>query len=147
MQGSGVRAFFAPGLNPVDAILAMIDSAERTIVVAQFTFTLRVLADAIGQAIRRGVKVRVLLDQMQSQVRGSMIVYLKALEAEVRVDKEPGLMHLKYCIVDNARMVTGSFNWTKQATRLNRENLLVIEIPEIVKLHVQNFEEIWQSAE
>lgn len=147
MQGNGVRAFFAPGMNPVDAILALIDGAEQTLAIAQYTFTLRVLADAVGAAIKRGVKVRVLLDEVQSRIRGSMILYLQALGAQVRIDKEPGLMHLKYAVVDGNRLVIGSFNWTTAATRLNRENLLVIEIPEIVKQHVQNFEEIWQSAE
>ena len=45
-------------------------------------------------------------------------------------------------IIDQATIITGSFNFTKAAEEKNAENLLVIKgDPELVKKYRDNFEE------
>ncbi|HZD41304.1 MAG TPA: phospholipase D-like domain-containing protein, partial [Terriglobales bacterium] len=41
------------------------------------------------------------------------------------VDKERGLMHQKFAVIDRQTVFTGSYNWTHAAESLNDENLLL----------------------
>ena len=39
-------------------------------------------------------------------------------------EKEPGLMHQKFAVIDRKIVFTGSYNWTRSADNANDENLL-----------------------
>jgi len=50
------------------------------------------------------------------------------------------IAHNKIMIIDNATIITGSFNFTKAAEERNAENLLVLkDAPDLVKLYTENF--------
>ena len=53
-------------------------------------------------------------------------------------------MHHKFVIVDNVTLITGSFNWTRQAVVGNRENVLVTNNDEIVQPYIQEFKKLWE---
>ena len=53
----------------------------------------------------------------------------------VNIDKIPykavrgtrgGIMHNKYCIIDNQKVITGSYNWSEKAENKNDENEAVM---------------------
>jgi cardiolipin hydrolase len=54
-------------------------------------------------------------------------------------------MHHKYAVIDEAVVVTGSFNWTTQAVKNNNENVLFIENDFVAKEYSNNFENMWNS--
>lgn len=54
-------------------------------------------------------------------------------------------MHHKFAIIDKKLLLTGSLNWTTQAIQHNRENVLVLEDAEYVKLFLEEFEKIWEN--
>lgn len=64
---------------------------------------------------------------------------------EVRHDQDEGYMHHKFAIVDRKVMITGSLNWTTQAIQSNRENVLIIEDPDCVKVFLAEFEKLWEN--
>ena len=37
-----------------------------------------------------------------------------------------GLMHNKYCVIDNQKVITGSYNWSENAENKNDENAAVM---------------------
>ena len=41
-----------------------------------------------------------------------------------------GLMHDKFCIIDNQIVITGSYNWTNNAEHRNDENISTAKDPE-----------------
>lgn len=50
------------------------------------------------------------------------------------------LMHNKFCIIDNQKVITGSYNWTFKA-RMNDENIIVIESqPNVSAKFIEKFE-------
>jgi len=52
------------------------------------------------------------------------------------------LMHNKFCIIDNQKVITGSYNWTFKA-RMNDENIIVIENqPSVTSKFIDKFEKI-----
>ena len=54
-------------------------------------------------------------------------------------------MHHKFAIVDGKVLITGSLNWTTQAIQNNRENVLITEDEEYVRLFREEFERIWEE--
>jgi mitochondrial cardiolipin hydrolase len=52
-------------------------------------------------------------------------------------------MHHKFVVIDGRLLVTGSFNWTRQAIMGNRENLIVTDLPELVSSYLSEFEQLW----
>ncbi|XP_045149240.1 mitochondrial cardiolipin hydrolase [Echinops telfairi] len=64
---------------------------------------------------------------------------------QVRHDQDLGYMHHKFAIVDKKVLITGSLNWTTQAIQNNRENVLIMEDDEYVRLFLEEFERIWEE--
>ena len=65
------------------------------------------------------MRVRVLSDAEKSQDRGSDIRALEQVGIPVVLDDGPAHMHHKFAVFDSSRVLTGSFNWTRSATREN----------------------------
>jgi phosphatidylserine/phosphatidylglycerophosphate/cardiolipin synthase-like enzyme len=74
-----------------------------------------------------------------------VLVYDKEADVEgLAVEKVPskGLMHDKFCILDDRTVITGSMNPTINDIERNDNNLLVIESPSMAKRYTQEFEEL-----
>ncbi len=56
-----------------------------------------------------------------------------------------GIMHNKYCIIDNRVLITGSYNWSAAAEYSNDENALFLEGAPIIQDYAADFERLWQS--
>ncbi|MFP5043113.1 phospholipase D-like domain-containing protein [Parasediminibacterium sp. JCM 36343] len=56
------------------------------------------------------------------------------------------IMHHKFCIIDDTKVITGSYNWTVKARRYNKENILCIEDEAIVKDFKDEFESLSKNS-
>lgn len=136
------RALFSPEGGCEDEIINAIDNARRNIDISVYRFTNRDIARALQEANKRGVKIRVLLDR--SQEIKKLPLDLKGKNIEVRQDKRKyGLMHNKFMIIDRKMVVAGSYNWTDEAEKVNRENLIVI--PHSMRFK-REFEWLWYNG-
>ncbi len=54
-------------------------------------------------------------------------------------------MHHKFAILDEAVVITGSFNWTTQAVKNNQENILFFENEKIAKSYTDEYNRLWKS--
>lgn len=163
-KGGAVEVLFAPTHDKrmIQARLTdEIGSAKREIVVAVYQFTSRQLADALANARRRGVDVRVLVDGTQAADRGIYGEALKILESggvalrrvyPAGVDKKGAKMtaqtprfHHKFCVIDGERLITGSYNWTVQADTDNHENVVLLSKRDVAKQYLDRFEETWKD--
>ena len=146
-----VVVFFSPKGGCTDAVIYQLDRAKKSIDVAMYAFTSRPIAKALVRAYRRGVKVRVILDRKFALgSRYSKHNYLMKRGIPVKLVSPPpgmrgrvGLMHHKFAVVDGRVLLTGSFNWTASAEKLNYENLLVFESEKIAAIYEGEFERIW----
>ena len=50
-------------------------------------------------------------------------------------------------LFDRARLITGSYNWTRSAAEHNHENLVVSEDEELVRAFGKTFERLWSNFE
>jgi phosphatidylserine/phosphatidylglycerophosphate/cardiolipin synthase-like enzyme len=54
-------------------------------------------------------------------------------------------MHRKFCIIDNHVVITGSYNWTKNAAERNDENIMIVQDWAMANQHTREFMDIWNS--
>lgn len=130
---------FSPGGNCERLILKAIASAKLAIWVQAYSFTSKTVAGALIDAHRRGVRVRVLCDKSQFSSPHSVVLDLKRAGIEVAPDRVPGLAHNKIMLIDQSRVLMGSYNFTNAANRSNAENLLYIQDPKLHKIYLENW--------
>mmetsp|Transcript_8326 Transcript_8326/g.8221 ORF Transcript_8326/g.8221 Transcript_8326/m.8221 type:complete len:451 (-) Transcript_8326:29-1381(-) len=141
-------AFFFPSGESELKLCCYLNKAVKTMLVCVFTITNNNLADAIRDAVKRGVDVRVISDDECMKMLGSDVKLLHDEGIPVRVDLDPHAhMHNKFVVIDDYLLLTGSFNWTKQAAYKNCENLTVIDDPPLCKLYTEEFNKLWKQFE
>lgn len=145
-----VQTYFSPEDKPIPAIVALIDSATEDIDLMCFVFSSREICDALLAAHKRGVKVRVLLDNVFSSnavtKRWECVPFkeLKAAGVACKYDDENSKLHHKVIIVDRKRVLTGSFNFSANAANENDENALIIHSPAVARRYHFEFERLWK---
>lgn len=145
-MGSEVGVYFSPRGGCQEAIIREINQAKATIDVAMYYFTSWPLAEALIEAERRGVEVRVYLDESQDGYKYSKAKEISDSGAEVRFEDHPGKMHNKFAVIDGKVLIAGSYNWTKAAEEKNDENVLVIRDEVLTEVFGKKFEEYWGVA-
>ena len=53
----------------------------------------------------------------------------------------------KFALIDNRRVITGSFNWSPSAAHTNDETLLMIHSAQLAKHFTREMERLWDSTE
>jgi phosphatidylserine/phosphatidylglycerophosphate/cardiolipin synthase-like enzyme len=119
-----VTAFFSPGGGIERQIVSLIDSAITSIEMAAHDFTNVFIGKALVEAVKRGVKVSVVLDRTETIAKQAEVHdALEKAGADVRLISPPkGLMHDKYIIVDGSTVEWGSYNYTEPSETANYEN-------------------------
>ena len=78
------------------------------------------------------------------RVAGSAVPKLKRAGVDVREDGNCGLMHDKVFVVDGQTVITGSFNWTRQAQEANDENPVFVDNPWLAQCYDDEFARIYE---
>jgi len=141
-----LNIFFSPEDDVERIIVKMIEKAETSIDFLAFSFTSAPIADAIIKKMKSGVKVRGVYDGSGASGTGSQYVKLVLEGAEIRIRKGAGVMHNKVFIIDGKRVITGSYNFTKAASKKNDENIAVIGSFEIASIFSGEFEKIYSKS-
>lgn len=134
---------FSPGEDCLEAIRDEFARARRKVDVCVFTITDDRIRAAMLDARRRGVVIRVISDNDKAMDEGSDIEPLRRAGVEVRVDQTEAHMHHKFALYDDARLLSGSYNWTRSAANYNQENLIVTADRTIVERFRAEFERLW----
>ena len=123
-SSSSVTALYSPGGGIERHVVSLINSAISGIEMAAYAFTNIFIEKALLEAIKRGVKVELVLDRSETQ--GQQATLHDSLEkagADIRLISPPGgIMHDKYMIVDGKTLEWGSYNYTERAENSNFEN-------------------------
>ena len=128
-------------------IRAELASARRRVLVQAYSFTSHPIAEALVAAHRRGVEVRVLMDSEAADGPASVRAVLERARIPVQRDDPPGIAHNKVIVIDESRVITGSFNFTRAAEDRNAENLLVLRDPALAGAYAANWERRKREAE
>ncbi len=134
-----LEVYFSPEGGCTQAIVREIEAARSSIFVQAYSFTSAPIAKAIVDAHKRGVHVEVILDRSHKTAQYSSADFLQHAGIPVLIDCEHPIAHNKIMIVDDQVVITGSFNFTKQAEQGNAENLLLIHDRVIAAQYAANW--------
>lgn len=139
---------FRPGETSCEgAIVTAIDGAQRSLLVQAYGFTDPQIIHAIGNAEKRGIAVRVILDKENRQPRYTGATYLRNAGVPVRIDDKVAIAHNKVMVIDDATVIGGSYNHTRSAEDKNAENVTFTSSACVAKLYTGNFERRWKASE
>jgi phosphatidylserine/phosphatidylglycerophosphate/cardiolipin synthase-like enzyme len=129
-QGS-VQVAFPPWDDAESLLVDTLGRAQREILVQAYLLTSRPIAASLIAARERGVAVSVLADARQhADNPGSLIGVLADKGIAVWLETRYRHAHNKIMIIDDGTkdvvVVTGSYNFTRSAQRMNSENLFLI---------------------
>lgn len=144
-----VQAGFSPEGSALQLVLKTIESAQQEIRLMGYSFTSPEVVSALVRAKRRGVDVRIVLDEKGNRSKASQAAMNIAVNAGIplRTNGRYTIMHDKVIIVDNHTVEAGSFNYTRSAASRNSENVLVInEVPEVAQTYLQHWQSRWDGG-
>ena len=152
----------------LDLIEDQLGRAKRTIDLALFVFSAQQLTNKLAERISNGVKVRLLADpgfasRSFSEVLDLLGVALPDRFCKLEAGNQPlpkplkGIgtprlargdkLHHKFAVIDNKKVITGSFNWSPSAAHTNDETLLVIHSHQLAKHFTREMDRLWDTAE
>ena len=137
------RVYFTPGDDCHEAVLDCLDAARSSLDICVFTITDDRIAYAIRRAQRDGVIIRIITDNEKAWDLGSDVYSLADAGLKVRQDVDANHMHHKFAVVDDRKVITGSFNWTKGSSH-NYENILICGDLQVASAYRQEFDRLWQ---
>ena len=124
--GAAVAACFSPEEDCTALAVDAIDRAETQILVSAYGLTTTSKAvEALTQAKRRGVDVRVIADRTTPCERKSGLGPLAEAGVPIWIDNSVRIAHSKSMVIDSQVTLTGSMNWTGGAAQ-NSENLNLV---------------------
>ena len=136
-----VDVYFSPKGGATEAVVRALDAARQTVFVQAYSFTSKEIAEALLRAHQRGVVVHVLLDKDETGDHYSEAGFLVRHDIAVLIDGKHAIAHNKVMIIDRETLITGSFNFTRQAEEHNAENLLVIHDRRLADRYLENWHE------
>jgi phosphatidylserine/phosphatidylglycerophosphate/cardiolipin synthase-like enzyme len=147
---------YSPGEDLERLDYEAIRSARRSVDIAMFSFTDVLLAQAVREAGRRGVRIRVYRDGNEyerepAQVRrhASATQTLRG-QANIHIRVKPpsrDYMHLKQLCVDGRLLRTGSANWSPSGEKREDDDANYSTDLNAIERFERNFEALWNRSD
>jgi len=153
-DGDGVATY-------ASAAITLLDRARSSVHIALYRMSHYVgygdsaangLIDAVVRAARRGLDVRVLMDDCSfyrdsAEANLETAIYLSQVGIPVRFDEPEETMHAKLVVIDGCHTVLGSTNWNYYALAHNNEaSVALVSMPEVAAVFEQFFESLWADG-
>lgn len=144
LGNSHILIAFSPQDNAIQKnLIPLIDTAEKYIYVPVFVVTHKLFNNALINANKRGVDVRLLVDATSASGKYSSVKYLRDNGIQLKVEDRAGKMHMKSLIIDDKYTVVGSMNFTKSGEKYNDENVIIIENSTLARSFKKQFLHFW----
>lgn len=121
-----IQAYFE---NIKEIISAELHQAKREVLIAMAWLTDAELFSILAQKAHEGIKVEIII--LDDEINNNSSIGYDDIDGiagskvyRVSTTKLGPLMHNKFCIIDSATIITGSYNWSYKA-RLNHENITI----------------------
>jgi phosphatidylserine/phosphatidylglycerophosphate/cardiolipin synthase-like enzyme len=143
IEGTDINAYFSPEDDIERIILKRLIKAKFTIHFMAFSFTSDNIGETIIRMHKQGVRVYGLFERKGSREGHSEYTKMKLEGLPVKLDHNRNLMHHKVIIIDEYRVITGSYNFSKNAKKFNDENVLMIDNREIAAEYLAEFNRLY----
>ena len=137
------NAFFSQHDDIRDFVMNALKSAQHNLKICMFTISDDPIAETVAGCHKQGIDVRIITDDGKIFDKGSDIYSLYRMGIKIKMDTFRSLMHHKFVIIDNQKLLTGSYNWTRTGSDVNNENVLITDNRRIVKAYKKEFKRLW----
>ena len=147
VNGTPVQVIFTSEDGALEqAIIPIVETAQKSIRFLAFSFTDYPLAEAMINRANDGVDVAGVFEKVGSETEFAELRTLHCAGVPVRQDGNPSFLHHKLIVVDDRIVITGSLNFSTSAEESNDENVIIVDNPDIAKLYVQEFDRVWTQG-
>ncbi len=154
---STTQVFFTPDDDVRNELMQLINQESKKIRIAMFLLTDPEIAKSLRQAKQRGVQVELITDASCLKERANKINFLCDQGCTVYIynpsyskQAAPSIMHHKFVLFNDSNgkslVWTGSYNFTKMASKTNQENALVLEDQETFKTFAKQFRRLKERS-
>ena len=140
IDNGNVKVFFTPSTDCEKNIVKAIDGANK-MDIAVYSITNPAITNSLIAAHNRGATIRIVTDRAQAKGKGSLISKIKAAGIPVLTNHKHKIEHNKFAVFDDKHIVSGSYNWTTNASKYNSENCIFFDQSE--KEFTHRFEYLW----
>ena len=124
-------------------ILFEINNARQSIYLAMAWFTDRDIATAIIDAKNKGLNIDIILSSnVQNETVKQMLTGVNITVHAFETGDARGIMHHKFCLIDNKITINGSYNYSYNASNNNVENIQVSDNNETYQQFLTEFERL-----
>lgn len=146
-DGVAIQTLFAPEDDVIAAIDQLMSAATISIDFMAFSYTQADMGAIMTERAGAGVRVRGIFERTGSETEFSQLRPLFCgAGLDVRQDGNPFILHHKVIIIDGTTVLSGSFNFSANATRSNDENLVIIRDPVLAAQYLLEFERQYARA-
>lgn len=146
IKGVQVENIFEAEGNATARMIQLVKEAKSSLDVMAFVFTDDDIASAIMARHRAGVPVRMVVETRNLDAAGSDVAAFRQAGIDILPDGNPYMMHHKVIIIDQAVVITGSYNFSSNAANYNDENVLILHSAEIAGQYREEFERVYEQA-
>ena len=158
IAGKRIEVYFSPSDNPSVQIENAINTqVDQSILFCAYAYTRCNIMNRMKVKYDAGKNVRGVFDDSEENSTSSVYKTMKGLTgggcsnplwsppADVWLDEQTGLLHHKYILLDayspqsNPVTITGSYNFSNNATFDNDENFLIVYDARVANLYLQEF--------
>ncbi|MBN2040744.1 MAG: DUF1669 domain-containing protein [Spirochaetes bacterium] len=136
---TGIEVYFSPEDDIESIIVRKLSEAKDVICFMAFSFTNDRIADELIRLNKSGVSVSGIIERTGANSKYSEYKKLNIEGVQVNLDRNKRIMHHKVIIIDNRLLLTGSYNFSKNANKNNDENLIVVDNKIIAGEYVNEF--------
>lgn len=144
-----IEVGFSPEGTAEQLVIKVIDAAQKDVKVLAYSFTSPVIVKALINAKRRGAKVAVAADasNLKSKPGQAALSALVTSGVEVRTVDAFKILHDKLILVDGRHVQSGSFNYSKAASKSNSENATVMwDAPDVTAAYTKHWKSRWDQG-
>lgn len=141
-SASDISIYFSPSTDCISLIANEIKNAKKTIKFTIFSFTSDIISEEICRAGMKGINIYGIFEGSQNPFSNEYSFLKRFKFFNIKKDCFVENIHDKTMIIDDATVLTGSFNYSESA-RKNVETFIVLKQPESVNLYVRRFRYLW----
>lgn len=129
--------------NIADQIINDLDEARVSIHVCIAWFTNQRIADKLIEKHHEGLDVKIV--SFDDHINAKFGVNIEGIPHKRIKGTRGGTMHNKFCVIDNQKVITGSYNWSENAEKKNDENAALMYDDKCASDYTLEFKRLFET--
>lgn len=147
-DGKEVDIYFSPAGNPLyKGILPLLTKAKKEIFVSIFYLTNKEIINALIEAKKQGVDVKIIYDAVGANAMKEKVRSLRDAGVLLKVENWGGKNHEKNMVIDSEYLITGSANFSNSGMKKNDENILIFKNAALAGFYRKHFLNLYNSID